>query len=334
MTKKIIAIALLAGLILTGCTTPDVVIDKVKASDMGVLESAKDIKALEKTKNQKAKKEDVTWTNSQAGIKQLQTWISTVKSNKWLKKKSVYVDDLSADDVDDLIQNIMVEFEFSGADRDQELDYFYKQLEKLGYSGLSDRWEMIKDDELDNTICIVSEGVAINMIRDDIYTITDVSEEHNTMWVDVTHSAARCYYPEEYADIVEACGSDGFYVGQVTAGGSWGSIYLAGSCNDPMTTYDKNIMIYLEHGVPVQAEIEFSRLDDVREDKSRELFTADELTSLYNLLQIICGVDGERFFGDLALDHNDRGTVGTKEWYLTKESQLSTGGKGYLLKIL
>lgn len=351
MKKKILAIMLLTGMLLTGCGAPDVVMDEAEniREEYRFLSSEEEVeKARELLQGQEKSEPRAISVIKRQQLKTLQT---TIMNDKFIRKLFLWEDEETDSDeetdeseTEDATQGLddWVKFEvgkkstdnvFSGdllltfnlENGKKDLDELFKRLEKIGYKDMKGY-----NVEQYEACTFVRQGMLIQPRVTEEYK-EDGTVERELFQLDVFMPSARYCYPKRYEELIEKTIGDGFYLLKAYTGGYMDCLLLQSSWNSPENPYNKQVSFYLKDDKPRQLEVKIWE----NADKADGLvFSASEKQTIINLITQMTGNSSEAtaFVSNFRIDGEKEGTLGDKEWKLLNNGR--TGKKhAYILRV-
>lgn len=343
--QKILVMVLLAGMLLTGCGAPDVVMDEAEnvGEEFCFLSSEEDVEKAQKFLQGQEKSEPRAI--SVIKRQQLKTLQATIMNDKFIRKMFLWEDEeTDRSETEEATQGLddWVKFEvgkkstdnvFSGdllltfnlENGKKDLDELFKRLEKIGYKDMKGY-----NVEQYGACTFVRQGMLIQPRVTEEYK-EDGTVERELFQLDVFMPAARYCYPKRYEELIEKTIGDGFYLLKAYTGGYMDCLQLQSSWNSPENPYNKQVSFYLKDDKPLQLEVKIWE----NADKADGLvFSASEKQTIINLITQMTGNSSEAtaFVSNFRIDGEKEGTLGDKEWKLLNNGR--TGKKhAYILRV-
>lgn len=341
MRKKIIALLVAVGILMTGCGVPDRVKEEAKNIDPGFISEKDEVKDAQK-KVERAQ---------QSYICDRETFLVSEKRKEQMKKLyellysaeisglytemtadayhtidgEIYSDELPIKKFKKMMQAYIdgnkewTDFAFEGVQfnlyiqDDIRWQAIATLLEKNGYTGLAG----VKAPK-DSSRTIVSQGGVFELRGPMVYTESDylfdseIEMETGGIQLVITVSKYNICYPEKIR-FLDTTTEDGFYLNGLDMGGYLERVTLTSSCDDPKSQFQKRMDIYMKEGKPIQIEIIVAG-DVINE--SETLFSEREKKSVANLLSQITGDSAAaEAFVEISVQPDKKGSVGSWNWY-------------------
>lgn len=321
MRKKMIAVCLLTGILLTGCGAPDVVLEEAKSVSSDFISSEEELnQAIDQIASGGKESEPVTISViKREQLKRLQELIT---KDEFIKKKYYLEDEGDSDEteMDEDILSEWVQFEVGTKNtaaifdedmcltfddiklKDGELDKFMEKMEALGYKNM-------KGMTPDDSRYLVRQGIEFYIFK---------PQHENSCYVGVTIPAARYCYPKKYEKLIEQNIGDGFCLSDVATGGYMDCLEMTSSWNEPGNPYNKKVFLYLKEDKALQLEVKIVENVDKAEGP---VFSSYEQQTIINLLTMMSGnqTAAASFVANFRLDGDTEGEIGDKTWNLVKD---------------
>ncbi|MCH5251634.1 MAG: hypothetical protein J1F22_01555 [Lachnospiraceae bacterium] len=329
--KKIIAMGLTVILCLTGCGTPDAVVEEIEKLEPGVISTKADVDSAWEKLAWKEELKAVSSVKQQQMRKFAETIDKLLKENKQIEEayeggpailKSWIDFQMGRDDFDSTF-SLDSQCSYS-IKTTKDLETFLTVLEKNGYGNM--KGYSVKQY---TGVRFVRQGVMFQLDSGDNW-------DRDGMELIMRIPAARIGYPQRYTEFIERNIGDGFLLENIQCG-YMDVFQLIGSINEPGNPYDKQITLYFnkdegeQEKKPLQMEI---RIEENTKKAGGLVFSAYEQQTVINVLTAMTNnkAEAESFVRNFRIVEETEGSIGDRNWYLLDNTGTDTNGS-YCLRI-